>query len=98
MVHKYLFDKVLTADEGESALRAIFAFGVNLVQEDEALCLEAFRWASRLNQKPAYDAFYLALSERLDADLWTTDRRLWNNAQQVGATWVRLMFDVQNHV
>ncbi len=93
VIHKYLFDRILTGEESESVLRVVFTFGVNLVQEDEALCLEAFRWATRLNQKPAYDAFYLALSERLGADFWTTDSRLWNNAQQAGVTWVRSMFE-----
>jgi predicted nucleic acid-binding protein len=95
VIHKYLFDKILTGDEAENMLRILFAFGVNLVDEDEALCLAALRWASRLSQRPAYDAFYLALAESLDAELWTADRRLWQNAQQAGVTWVRSMFEVQ---
>ena len=57
-------------------------------------CVEALRWATRLNQRPAYDAFYLAVAQRLDAELWTADRRLCHNARQAGADWVHFMDEV----
>ena len=52
-----------------------------------ARCQSALRWAARLNQARAYDAFHLALAEELGAEFWTADRRLANAAQRAGATW-----------
>ena len=52
------------------------------------LCERAFDWATRLNQLPVYDSFFLALAEKLDAEFWTADRRLVNGARQVGVEWV----------
>ena len=46
-----------------------------------SLAKPALRLASTLGLDATYDAYYLALAERLDADLWTADARL---KQQVG--------------
>lgn len=46
--------------------------------------------AIRLRTRKAYDAAYLALAEHLQAELWTLDKRLFNNASQAGFT-VRLL-------
>jgi hypothetical protein len=43
--------------------------------------------SNRLGQSKAYDAFYLALAERLKAEFWTADQRLANGARQLGANW-----------
>jgi len=40
--------------------------------------------AIRLRTRKAYDAAYLALAEHLQAELWTLDRRLFNNASASG--------------
>ena len=93
VIRKYLFDELLTPDEAEQALETALALGVNFVEEDDALCRSALRWANQLGQRVAYDGFYLALAERLAAPLWTSDKRLANNAQQNGANWVRWMGD-----
>ena len=90
-VHKYLFDGEVTLDEAERALEAAFELSVNIMDEDMSLCRAAFRWASRLKQKAAYDGFYLAVAEALNADFWTADRRLANAARQLGVTWVHWM-------
>ena len=75
-----------------SALDAALTLGVELVDEDADLCRQAYRWASRLGQLATYDAFYLALAERLNAtpgaSLWTADQRLAKRAQQIGVNWV----------
>lgn len=34
--------------------------------------------ARQFNLPAAYDAHYLALAERLEAELWTLDRKLFN--------------------
>jgi predicted nucleic acid-binding protein len=94
-IHKYVFDQVLTVADGQDALRIMFAFGVNLIAEDESLCLSAFAWATRLNHRPAYDAFYLALAEKLNADFWTADRRLCNNAKGMGIDWIHFIGETE---
>jgi predicted nucleic acid-binding protein len=55
---------------------------------DLSLCRAALNWASRLQQRRAYDALYLALAERMQTEFWTADKRLANAAQQLGVTWV----------
>lgn len=40
--------------------------------------------AIRLKTRKAYDAAYLALAEHLQAELWTLDGRLFNNASPSG--------------
>lgn len=40
--------------------------------------------ARRLGRQSAYDAAYIALAERLEADLWTLDEKLAANAESVG--------------
>ena len=39
--------------------------------------------------------FYLAAAEQLGAELWTVDQALVNNAQQIGASWVHWMVEVE---
>jgi predicted nucleic acid-binding protein len=93
VIRKYLIDGLLTPDEAERALETALALSVNFAEEDDALCRSALRWADQLGQRAAYDGFYLALAERLAAPLWTSDKRLANNAKKIGANWVRWMGD-----
>ncbi len=58
---------------------------------DEMLARAAYKWADRLEQLNAYDAFYLALAEQLGAEFWTGDKRLYNRARQVKADFVRFV-------
>lgn len=78
VVHRYLHDGLLTGEEANLALETAFNLGVELVYEDLALCRAAFDWATRLQRKAAYDAFYVALAQQLAAELWTADLRLVN--------------------
>ena len=41
---------------------------------------EVVEMALKLGRKSAYDAVYLVLAQRLDADLWTLDSPLYRNA------------------
>ena len=49
-------------------------------EHDGSLAARGLEIATILGQPRAYDSTYLALAERLDAPLWTADRRLWNTA------------------
>ena len=85
----------LEADEAQDGLATALALEVTLVAADDELCSSAFRWADRLRQTAAYDGFYLALAARLQADFWTTDRRLVNTVRQAGVTWAHWIGELE---
>jgi predicted nucleic acid-binding protein len=87
-IHLYLADGEMEAEEAKLALETALALAVELVDEDADLCLAAFAWASRLERRAAYDGFYLALADRLGAQLWTADHSLCRCARQHGVPWV----------
>jgi predicted nucleic acid-binding protein len=88
-VRSAVYTRLITEEEGWEALDDLFALRIELLPTDMPRCRSAMEWARRLNQRRAYDAFYVALADELGAELWTADRRLANAAQQAGATWVR---------
>ncbi len=77
-----VFQKHLTPDDAEQAIRDIHALRFEILDEDEELSLRALEWASKLGQSKAYDAFYLALAEKLVVDFWTADERLANRCRK----------------
>jgi predicted nucleic acid-binding protein len=81
--------QVISLEEGLLAIDDLLALDIETIPLDAQLCRSAFDWANRLGQSRAYDGFYMALSERLKAELWTADERLANTAQQVGVPWAR---------
>ncbi|HNJ12110.1 MAG TPA: type II toxin-antitoxin system VapC family toxin, partial [Anaerolineales bacterium] len=70
------------ADEGDEALRTMYGLRVEIINEDEELSLRALELAGKLGQSKAYDAFYLALAEKLVAEFWTLDERLANRCRK----------------
>lgn len=87
-IHKAFMLKEISEASAQDALIAALSLGVEMIDEDSALCQSAFSFATRLEQVAAYDSFYLALAEKLEAQFWTADKRLANSARQLGATWV----------
>ncbi len=71
-------------------LPPLLSLADEIVRADSELALAAVAWAKRLGQAKAYDAFYLALAERLKCEFWTGDKRLYSRARQVGAEFVRM--------
>lgn len=88
VMHKSYKLGLLDEKKALSALDAVLELGVEIHSQDIDLCRQAFQWANRLNQTKAYDAFYIALAQRLEAEFWTADERLANRCQQIGARWV----------
>jgi predicted nucleic acid-binding protein len=94
-IRRMAFSGLITAPEGRRGVQDLFALGVQIIAADAPLCAAAYQWAERLSQSKAYDGFYLALAERLSVEkdspveFWTADRRLSNQAQQAGVSWVR---------
>ncbi len=88
-VRAYLAQKQINVEEAEQALLTIHALHVEIVDEDKALCLRALELAGMLNQSKAYDAFYLAVAEKMDAEFWTADERLYNRCRNdLSLEWV----------
>lgn len=94
-IHKYLHTGLIQSDIAERAMSAVFELGVRLLEETPGLCSSAIRWASRLGQLAAYDGFYLAAAEQLDATFWTADRRLAAMARQAGVGWVHWLGELE---
>ena len=57
---------------------------------DVDLHRSAVRLAQRLALSATFDAYYLVVAERLGAELWTADRRLFRAAKDE-VPWVRLV-------
>ena len=89
VIRRGIFDRWITEAEGQIAVEDVFRLGVEVVPSDVGICLAALEWAARLGQAKAYDGFYLAVAERMGAELWTADERLHNRARQLGISWVR---------
>lgn len=66
----------LTASEARSALHQAMSLGVQVILPDETQANLAFDQALQLNRAAAYDSFYLATANALEADFWTADQRL----------------------
>jgi len=81
-VRSLVFQKALSHDEAEEILRAIHGLQVEIMDEDEDLSQRALELAGKLGQSKAYDAFYLALAEKLVVDFWTADERLYNRCHK----------------
>lgn len=58
---------------------------------DPALHQRARELAAQYRLPATYDAHYLALAERLNIELWTTDVRLFNTVQSFGVERVKLV-------
>ncbi len=95
ILRKSVFAGTLDASEAEAGIATALALEVTLVAADDELCRSAQRWAERLRQNVPYDGYYLALASRLQADFWSTDRRLVNSARQTGARWVHWVGELE---
>jgi predicted nucleic acid-binding protein len=91
VIRQAIYAHILSEEEGRVAIEDVFRLDVEVLLSDHAICKQALTWAKRLGHSKTYDGFYLALAERLDVDLWTSDRRLFNRAQQLGISWVKSM-------
>ena len=74
----------------KKALLTIQALSVEIIDEDKTLCMRALELAGMLGQSKAYDAFYLAVAEKMEAEFWTADERLYNRCvNDLRLDWVR---------
>jgi predicted nucleic acid-binding protein len=57
---------------------------------DPNLHKQALKIAQRFNLSASYDAHYLALTERMNAEFWTADARLFNSVRSL-FNWIHLV-------
>jgi predicted nucleic acid-binding protein len=79
----------ITEDEAKNFLEIALNLGIKF-QGDIELHKRALNLAQIYNLPATYDAHYLALAERLDCELWTADRRLFNTVKS-SLSWVKLV-------
>lgn len=87
-MHRYVAHGDLLPHEAAAALDEALAMKVALYG-DATLHRRALEMAQQHALPAAYDAHYLALAERFDAEFWTADRRLQQTVQ-AALPWVHL--------
>lgn len=58
--------------------------------DDNLMFSDALSFAAHFDLKAAYDSHYLALSQQLSCELWTTDKKFFNAVQEE-CPWVQLV-------
>lgn len=79
----------MTPDEVEEFLERALNLGLRFYG-DAQLHREALKMAQKYKLPATYDAHYLALAERLEVELWTADKRLYNTVHD-SLDWVHLI-------
>lgn len=77
VIRKHVFRQRIEIEEAREARRRILRRAMKSVFSP-ALLTRAFELANEYNLPTAYDAQYLAVSERYGSEFWTTDQRLYN--------------------
>jgi predicted nucleic acid-binding protein len=88
-LHRYVFHGDLSPEQAIQAMGVALEINFSLYG-DADLHYRAMDMALRFQLPAAYDAHYLALAERLGAELWTVDRRL-HRAVADTLTWVNIL-------
>jgi len=94
-VQKYLAAHLISVAEKERVIQTAFQMQIDFVADTPDLCSSAIAWAKRINQLVAYDGFYLATAEQLEAHFWTADKRLANAAKGLNLEWVHWMGNLE---
>jgi len=79
----------ITSSEAEAFLERALNLGL-ILYGDSQLHRNALKLAQQYSLPATYDAHYLALAQRLWANLWTADKRLYN-AVSNSLNWVYLV-------
>lgn len=82
---------IVTAERVDKCTRELWALDVERVPPSPDLHSLALQWSRRLGQSKAYDGQYLAAAQWAEADLWTADARLAEQARRLGVEWVHAL-------
>ena len=88
-LHRYQRQRLFSASSARLALRAALSLPIRLYGGPD-IHWQALDLAERFSLSAAYDAHYLAVAERLEAEFWTADRRLVQ-AVAPALLWVHLV-------
>jgi predicted nucleic acid-binding protein len=91
---KAVYFKQVTAEESKAALHQALDLDIEIIAPDESQSLLALDWALRLNRAAAYDSYYLAIADALEAPLWTADQRLVNAVRDQKLDWVHWIGEI----
>lgn len=89
VLYRYQARGLLSKEAALFALHSALALPITFYQDD-MLHDQAYAIAVEFALPAAYDAHYLALAQRLDADFWTADRRLFDAVHEA-LPWVQLL-------
>jgi len=93
-LRRAVWERILTEKEAEAALEQLLHLPVTFVPES-GLASRVLTWAHQLQQKRAYDAFYVALAELRGLEFWSADRRLVRTLQHLGYSWAHWVGELQ---
>lgn len=88
-VHRMRSAGLMSTEDAGRALTRALRLPIDF-HDDDALHLRAFQLAAEHGLPATYDAHYLALAQRLGADFWTTDGKLFKAVSE-RLPWVRLV-------
>ena len=75
-------------NETNTLLQDIFSLPIQIIAPTLADHRAAMVWSRRINQAKTYDANYLVLAEKENAQFWSADKRLVNGVRQLGIEWI----------
>ena len=87
--HRMSLAGQISPEVAEQLLKEALNLGITLYG-DKTLHFSALALARNLNLSAAYDAHYLALSEKFDAEFYTSDKRLFNSVKDT-ISWIHLV-------
>lgn len=87
-LYQYVKQGFITLEAARQAQNSALSLRLRLIG-DNWLHQQALLLAQQFHLPASYDAHYLALAERMAADFWTADRRLYNTVSKT-FDWVNL--------
>jgi predicted nucleic acid-binding protein len=87
-LYQYVKQGMLTIEAARRAQNSALSLRLRLIG-DNWLHQQALLLARQFGLPASYDAHYLALAERMAAEFWTADRRLYNTVRET-FNWVKL--------
>ncbi|GAC1616118.1 MAG: type II toxin-antitoxin system VapC family toxin [Ktedonobacteraceae bacterium] len=93
IIHKNVRGGEITVERAREILTGFFEMEITFdTSQSHSKAHRALELAHRFGLSATYDAYFLALAECEECELWTADKRLWN-AVKGKLPWVRSLGD-----